>query len=75
MLDEGFVTWALNNKSLAIKPSLAAAVEAFRMLDYQPETFMNALKTLNRTVKCSEQADGVLRAIVFTQRKLLWEAK
>lgn len=75
MLDEGFVTWALNDKSVAIKPSLAAAVEAFKMLDYQPETFMDALKAMNRSVERSEQADDMLRMGVWMQRKPLWEPK
>jgi hypothetical protein len=36
---------------------------------------MNALKTLNRSVKRSEQADDVLHVIVLAQRVPLWEAK
>jgi hypothetical protein len=71
MLDEGFVTWALKDKSVAIKPSLATAVEAFRMLDYQPEAFMKSLKVLNKVVKRGEPADVAFRSIVWVQREPL----
>ncbi len=71
MLDEGFVTWALKDKSVVIKPSLAAAVEAFKALGYRPEEFMLSLGNLNRAAKRAEPADVAFRSIIWMMREAL----
>jgi hypothetical protein len=71
MLDEGFVTWVLKDKSVSIKPSLATAVEAFRALGYRPEPFMESLEILNQVVKRGESADVAFRSIIWTKRAAL----
>jgi hypothetical protein len=74
VLDEGFVTWVLEQiraQGVPVQPSPAAAWQAFRELGHRPEPFLDALRILAHAVKPGEDTDAMLRAVVWTKRESL----
>ena len=76
VLDEGFVSWLLQQLSAQdniARPSTAAAWRGFQDLGNRPEPFLDALRILAHTVKPGEDPDALFRGIIFAKRDSLAE--